>query len=588
MRSRRSTDPAARAAAIAQALGVREVDGTIDARCSTFVRERELLLVADNFEQVLAQHRSSTLLAERPVFVVLVTSARRFISPPSTSTPCRRSATTRSALRRPRACGAPASGSTDTQMPSRRSARALDGLPLAIELAAARTRHFTPPALLKRLEQRLPSSPAARAICPSASGPFAPRSTGATACSSEPEQRFLARLSVFNNGFTLDAAEAVCGDDAFETVTALVDHSLVRAGDAGSAEARFALLDTIREFASEQLEASGEADEIRLRHATYFCGDANEVLEIAHWGEARTRWGDESELDTANIRAALDWAHAHHSELELPLALRYQLFPTVYPGECCAVLTDALVSRSGASALRARAFVALAPLCLMQGDLQAAAHAAGEAVRLLRDLGDRPVWEARALHYAALAAFEGGDLARTLQYADELDAFSERNDDSRARSLSLRLRANVALIQGDYEQARTFARERLAVLEDSDSDVWLASAHLYLSQLAVLGGDVGTGVTELEAAAPIVERIAWHNSTCDFIEATAAVLYAAGENCDGGASVLSRGALARRARRGEPRRHDVVPPRANTAAATCSSRRAGYRSIAKSAKPHSR
>ena len=127
-------------------------------------------------------------------------------------------------------------------------------------------------------------SPAAHVTYPSASRRCAPRSTGASACL-EPDQRLFARLSVFAGGCTLDAAEAVCGTRD-RGVTSLVDKSLVRAGEDASAEGRFTLLDTIREFASEQLEASGEVDEIRLRHATYFCGDPTRCSR-SHTGAKR-------------------------------------------------------------------------------------------------------------------------------------------------------------------------------------------------------------------------------------------------------------------------------------------------------------
>jgi predicted ATPase/class 3 adenylate cyclase len=527
------TNPALLGTAIAQALGVRERDGgSIDDALADYVGERDLLVVADNFEHIVeAAPFVGRLLAESSALHFLVTSRARLrvaaeheyaVSPLGTEAVAL-------FVDRARAVRHDFELENGYGEAVREICARVDGLPLAIELAAARTRHLTPPALLQRLEQRLPTLTGGARDLPERQQTLRAAIDWSYRLLTEPEQQFLARVSVFNGGFTLDAAEAVCGGDAFETATTLVDHSLLRAGDDDTGEARFALLDTIREFAAEQLEASGEADAIRLRHATYFCGDPAQVLDIAHWGEARTIWGAEIELDAANVRAALDWAHANRSELELPLALKYQLFPTVYPGECRGCLRAALASDTGSPPHRARAYVALSPLALMQGDPEEAGSAAREAVRLLREAGDRPIWEARAVHYAALAAFESGDLTQALQYADELDDFADRNDDERARSLALRLRANVALSQNDYDQAVAFARERLAVLVDSDSDLWLASAHLYLSQLAVLGGDVATGVAELQAAAPIVDRVNWHNSTCDFIEAVAAVLHLAGD-----------------------------------------------------------
>ena len=206
--------------------------------------------------------------------------------------------------------------------------RRLDRLPLAIELAAARMKVLPEKALLDRLGERLKLlSGGARDL------QERQRTLRATIDWShqllgEGEQRLFRRLAVFAGGRSLDAIEDICYPeaklDALEIVASLVDKSLLRQEEQSGGEARFVMLETIHEFAREQLEASGEADGVKRRHATFYCAVAEEAapeLEREH----TSNWLSRLEQEHDNLRAALDYLAAageHEDELRLATALR--------------------------------------------------------------------------------------------------------------------------------------------------------------------------------------------------------------------------------------------------------------------------
>jgi predicted ATPase len=171
--------------------------------------------------------------------------------------------------------------------------RRLDGLPLAIELAAARAKVLSPLALLARLEERLPVLTGGARDLPDRQRTLRNTITWSYELLDESEQKLFSRLAVFPASFTLEAAETIC-DAELDTLTSLVEKSLAR-----QAEGRFRMLETIREYAGECLEASGEADQIRRRHLDFFLALAGEaenrpgggaaILELARAPGARAR-----------------------------------------------------------------------------------------------------------------------------------------------------------------------------------------------------------------------------------------------------------------------------------------------------------
>src|SRR4029450_11806506 len=203
--------------------------------------------------------------------------------------------------------------------------------PLALELAAARTVLFSPRQLLDRLGKRLDLLTGARDLDPRQQTLRATIEWSHELLSPD-ERQLLRRLAVFMGACTFEAAEAVCDADP-DTLQGLLDKSLVR-GREEDGERRYWMLETIREYALERLEESGEAEEIRRRHATHYVGDP---LDVERWWlphEPQTpKLLDRLNRELANVRGALDWAHETRSPLELDLAFLYQKGDAVFPPE---------------------------------------------------------------------------------------------------------------------------------------------------------------------------------------------------------------------------------------------------------------
>jgi predicted ATPase/class 3 adenylate cyclase len=282
----------------------------------------------------------------------------------------------------------------------------LQGMPLAIELAAARVKLLSPDAILSRLEHQLNLLAAGSRDLPERQQTL----RGAIAWSYDildgPCQRLLDRLSVFAGSFELAAAESVCGpaaevgQEVIDGLVSLVDQSLIKAVD-GDAEPRFALLETIREFAAEQLEARGERAEIERRHAAWYLDFARRAApELS--GDAQRTWLERYEACHDNVRAVLDRAvAAEDGEIAIGLAFACWRFwqKRGHLDEARRRL-DAMAGAAWSRRdprLRARLLEALGGICWWQGDLPAMGAAYGEAVEIWRAM-DEPAELANALY----------------------------------------------------------------------------------------------------------------------------------------------------------------------------------------------
>jgi predicted ATPase/class 3 adenylate cyclase len=326
------TDPALVPAAVANALGVPEAGGRpILDGLKEHLRDRELLCVVDNFEQVAeAGPVLEALLGAAPRLRVLVTSRvvlslrgeQEYAVPPlPVPDPDRlpgdladlealaavRLFRERAAAASPRFALTAANAPVVAEICAR-----LDGLPLAIELAAIRTKVLTPEQILERLKRRLALLTSGPRSLPERQQTLRAAIAWSYDLLTEAERRLFARLSVFTGGWTFEAAEAVCepesfGLDALDGLTSLVDKSLVRRVEPPGRPGRFSMLETIREFGLERLEALGDAEELRRRHAAWFLDlavAAEPNLTAGDQGE----WLDRCDSEHANIRAALRWA----------------------------------------------------------------------------------------------------------------------------------------------------------------------------------------------------------------------------------------------------------------------------------------
>jgi predicted ATPase len=418
------TDPGLVPPVLARALGVPESGRPVLEAVCDHLRDRQLLLVVDNFEQVAgAGSVIERLLAAAPRIKVLVTSRvtlalrgeQELVVPPLGSEEA-----TALFVERAQAVWPEFRLTTENAPAVAEIAARLDGLPLAIELAATRTKVLTPAQILPRLQQRLTLLTTGARTLPDRQRTL----RGAIAWShdllTDTERRLFARLSVFAGGWTLESAEAVCdpealGVDVLDGLTSLVDKSLVRRVEAPGRPPRFSMLETIREFGREQLEACGDLEQVRRRHAEHFLDLAVEA-EPHLTGPDQREWLRRCDLEQANLRAALRWAvdaaDAGRAQAAAGALWRFwQQRGHLAEGRRWLEEVLAMPSGRAPTAARAKALAGAGGIAWWQEDIAAARRLYEEALAVERELGD-PARIADALYNLAFVAgadrdFEG-------------------------------------------------------------------------------------------------------------------------------------------------------------------------------------
>jgi predicted ATPase/class 3 adenylate cyclase len=451
------TDPALVASAIAQAAGVQEVAGQpILEALKDHLRDRELLLVVDNFEQVEeASPVLEELLTGTPKLKVMITSRvvlalrgeQEYPVPPLTPPDPDRlpdlptfSRIDAVRLFTDRALAVqPEFRVTERNAPAVAAITArLDGLPLAIELAATRTKVLAPEQILPRLEQRLSLLTSGGRTLPERQRTLRNAIAWSYDFLDVAEQRLFARLSAFTGGWTLESAEAVCaskelGLDALDGVTSLVAKSLVRTTQADEDLVRFSMLETIREFGLEQLHAFGDTDVTRRRHAEHFLDLALEA-EPHLTAEDQGEWLDRCDQEHPNIRAALRWAiEARDADRAQAAAGALWRFwhqrGHLDEGRRWFREILAMPSGQGRTLARAKALIGAGGVAWWQKDREATGDFYDEAVAIERELGD-PERTAEALYNLAfVVAGEKIDAAAHL-LEESLELFREAGSES--------------------------------------------------------------------------------------------------------------------------------------------------------------
>jgi predicted ATPase/class 3 adenylate cyclase len=440
------TDPALVGPTIARSMGLSDqAERTIVDLLTAYLERREMLLVLDNFEHLLAGSAIvERLLSGAPTLRILVTSRsalelygeQEYAVPPlplpdpaDVADLARLSANEAVALfvERARAATPAFALSRETAAAIARICVRLDGLPLAIELAASRIRLLEPAEILARLEQQLPVLSTGGSNLPERQRTLRAAIAWSYDLLRPGEQAFFARLAIFSGGWTLDAAEAVslpretADLDAFEGLASLVAQSLVRrSSDAGGS--RFAMFETIREFAHHRLQEDGDVEEVGRRHLAYY-RDLAETAEPHFIGSDQVAWLDRFEREHDNVRAALGRALVER-DVENGLRLAGSLwrfwlqrgFLREGRGwlEAILALEPDAVDRS-----RAKAFSALGGLCYWLNDIDATEEAYRSAVRLYRVLGDRAA-EAEALYDFAFVPVMRGEHGEAQRRFDEV------------------------------------------------------------------------------------------------------------------------------------------------------------------------
>ncbi len=517
-------DPGLVASAIAQALEVQEAGGqSLVGQLTGVLAGRRLLLALDNFEHVLAAAPLvAELLAGCPELRVLVTSRaplrlhgeQEYLVPPlAAPDPARLPAlediarydavrlfVARAQQVQPDFALTPQTAPAVAAICAR-----LDGLPLAIELAAARARLFPPRALLRRLDHRLALLVGGPRDLPARHQTLRATLDWSYGLLAPTEQTLLARLAVFVGGCSLEAIAAVCNPegtlDVLAGVEALLLQSLLRQAEGVDGEPRYVLLETIHEYARERLAARGETEAFSRQHLLYVL-ELAETAEPALQGPEQGLWLARLEQEHANVRAALTWAREQGERvLALRLAGALGRFWLVrahlsegrrwLEGLLALPRPEAVVS----AVARAKALQGVAELAYRQGDY-AESRACGEAsLQVYRAAGDR-AGMATTLNNLGNVATLQADYRRATTLYEETLALRRAIGDRWGIGVALNNLGTVAVQQGHDSQAAALYEESLALCREV-GDKWGSALALdNLGEVAQRQGDY-TRATEL-------------------------------------------------------------------------------------------
>ena len=436
-------------------------------RLAEALRSRELLLVLDNAEHLRpAAPIFVELLARAPRLTLLVTSrAVLHVSGEHVFPVAPLGEDEALALFEQRARSLdPGFTLTEANVDDvRQICRRVDGLPLAVELAAARIRTLTPAVIRERLASRLTLLTGGPRDLPARQQTLRETLDWSAGLLDVQERDVLSRLGVFPGGATLDAAETVCRA-GLDTLAALVDHNLVRRVESAG-EPRYGLLETIREYA-DGLRTREVDEDVRRRHAEW-CVELAELAEPELNGERQAFWFARLEAEHDNVRAALDELDARgrrEEQLRLVVALFRFWYVRGHLAEARRRLTEALAHGDAQPApLRRRALTAAAAITLLQGDYEASTRFAEDGLSVARETGeDRLV--ANALSNLGAIVLAGGDETRAAVVLEEAVPLARAVGDERILALTLNNLGDVALTAGDYERAEPLFEESLALL----------------------------------------------------------------------------------------------------------------------------
>lgn len=575
VRLSRLVDPTLVAPTIAQTLDVKEVWGQpIAQTLADYLHDKHLLVVLDNFEQVVAAATDVAALLETCARLRVLATSRvvlhlrgekeYYVQPlplpdPSHLLPpsqLSQFAAVTLFVQRVQDAVPEFAVTNATVPPIAAICTRLDGLPLAIELAAAKVRVLAPPALLARLERQLPILVGGARDLEARQQTMRNTLVWSYDLLSEQERRLLRRLSVFVGGATLEVVEAVCatpegaeplGVDPLEGLSALVEQSMVQQRQEDG-EVRFGMLQVVREFALEQLEDSGEAEALHKAHFEYFLR-LTEMGELELFGADQSAWLAWFEREHDNLRAGLGWARDRedgerglrlagslyffwghtgpYSEARgwlhqmLSLAARPQAREAILPlthakalyaageiavsegefDEAVPLLEQALqLAQNLPGWVAGVTLNALGNTASQRDDLDLATAYYTEALERFQSDGDLPFAAVPLQNLGRMAGLRGNQ-EQAVEYAEQSVAFARRRGDRPRESSSLLSLARIALQQGNPALAEALAREALAVLRDLRSPVFLANCLIVLGEIASASGRDGRAARLLGAAA---------------------------------------------------------------------------------------
>jgi predicted ATPase/DNA-binding SARP family transcriptional activator len=526
---------------VAQALGVLEREGqsAFDA-LAAHLAGRSALLVLDNFEQVIgAAPDVARLLAASPRIKLVATSRaplrvageQELAISPLARGPAVELFVSRARSLNPRL----ALGAGEHERIERICER-LDGLPLAIELAAARSKLLSPAAILDRLAHRLDLLSAGPRDAPERQQTLR-AAIGWSYDLLDPDVRtLLARLGVFVGGWTLEAAEAVCGPSTLEGLATLMDQSLVNAPGG-----RFEMLETVREYALERLLADGSEEEVRRRHAHAFA-EATESADQGLRGRDFGAWLDRVHADRENIRAAIGFAAAEGdaaTALRLCTGWRYWVSRgNLTDGR--ALFTIALASGDGPPELRVQALNAAGVLAGEQGDFGASRSLFEECLELANELGSPEPIARAACNLANLALYEG-DFVEAQRLYEHSTAYWREIGDIRELSLTTQNLGLAYSGAGEHERAVELLGESVVLARDAGDPAHLSSTLRSLARVLLLGPSEHSAIELLQESLALSGDLGDRPGILECLETLAAVV---GRRGDPRAGALLIGAAA--------------------------------------------
>jgi predicted ATPase/class 3 adenylate cyclase len=533
------SDPALVVSTIAATLRIREEGWERPVRESLeeFLRDRRILLILDNFEQVLGAAPVVTdLLRSASALKVLVTSRAPLrvrgeqdvpvgpLDVPGLDAPPARADVARNeavALFVQRAAAvAPDFDLTDKNAPQLAAiVRRLDGLPLAIELAASRAAVLSPTAMLERMERRLPLLTGGPRDMPRRQQTLRATIGWSYELLSEGERALFRRLAALVGGSTVDAAIAVCdpdgdlGIDILEGLSALVEHSLAQTIDTPSGDVRFGMLQTVREFGIERLETEDDGPMIRRRHAEWFLRLA-EAAEPQFRGPELDPWLQKLQIEHDNLRAALRWSIDNdEGDIGLRLAAAlwrfWHLDGHLSEGRLWVNAVLSLPSAGTPTIARARALAAEGGLAYWQHDAPVVRSAYEEALAITRGLGD-DVEIAEGLYNLAFAhgLERGRERAREL-FVESRKMF-EKLGNQRGMADALSFLSAFTRYDGDFSLARTQAEESLRMHQEIGDLFGLMDSLHEVGRAALEMGDLDVArscfIESLDVLAPLGYR----------------------------------------------------------------------------------
>ena len=570
------TDASLVLATIAHTLGVLDVGPqTPLERLKVFLRDKQMLLVLDNFEQILAAAAQiAELLTECPWLKLLVTSRaplrirqeRQIPVPPLVIPNHTQQADIESVpnysavtlfIERAQAVKPDFSLTQDNVPIVVAICARLDGLPLAIELISARVKLLSPSALLERLHGRLMlQSDGLRDIEPRHRTLNAAIDWSFQLLNAE-EQVLFRRLGIFVGGWRLDAAEAICTEsltlNLLDGMASLLDKNLLVQDTRADGVPRFTMLETIREYAYEQLAASGELGHLQRQHAAYFLALA-ETVHTALTSVQMGLWWDRLEVEHPNFRAALAWSRTaadHKTELRLSLALGGFWHLRGHMSEGSGWLVDALTrTAEGAGsepltaadrALRARALALLGLFGQLRGDLDTSQAHLEESLSLFRELEDSAGIADVLGDYGMLFVLRGDYEQAEVALHDCLTLWRELGNIDGIALIFLFL-GNLAYARGNITQAGMLWEESLTLFQ-AQGNTWVTSTLLtQRAMIALENGNYRRASESLVESLMLLREMGEVWQTAHTLEVFACLAAAQGQQAEDGRSSLLRSA----------------------------------------------